>query len=78
MGVGCFSRRFERENWGGAGVRRLIVYSLWALGLGWLIIWGVAAMVRDTMPTGVFWAFLSMIIWWLIGGASKEDSAKDN
>lgn len=66
------------KYWGGTGVRRVIVYFLWALGLSWLVVWGVSAMVRGTMPTGVVWAFLSMIVWWLIGGASKEDSAKDN
>ena len=59
-------------------MRRLIVYSLWVLGLGWLVIWGVSAMVRDTMPTGVVWAFLSMVVWWLVGGAAKEDSLKED
>jgi hypothetical protein len=34
-------------------------------------------MVRDSMPTGMVWAFLSMIVWWLVGGASNEDGAKD-
>lgn len=62
------------EKQGGAGVRRVIVYLLWAFGLSWLVIWGVSAMVRDTMPIGVVWAFLSMVVWWLIGGAKKEDS----
>lgn len=65
-------------NRGGMGVRRIIIYGLWALGLGWLVIWGVSAMARDSMPTGVVWAFLSMIVWWLIGGASNEGSARDN
>ena len=59
-------------------MRRLFVYALWAVGLGWLVIWGVSAMVRDTMPTGVVWAGLSMVVWWLLGGANKEDSTQDN
>jgi hypothetical protein len=65
-------------NWGGVGVRRVIVYGFWCLGLGWLIIWGISAMVRDTMPTGFVWAFLSMVVWWLIGRASKEGETEDN
>ena len=77
MGVGYLSLvdgRWFGEVW----VRRVIVYGLWALGLSWLVIWGVSAMVRDTMPTGVVWAFLSMVVWWLVGGAANEGSAKDN
>lgn len=66
------------EKWGGVGVRRVIIYILWVLGLSWLVVWGVSAMVKDTMPTGVIWAFLSMVVWWLIGGARKEDSTQDN
>jgi hypothetical protein len=78
MGVGFFLSQVREIIRGGMGVRRVIVYGLWVLGLGWLVIWGVSAMVRDSMPTGVVWAFLSMIVWWLVGGASNEDSAKDN
>ncbi len=59
-------------------MRRVIIYILWVLGLSWLVVWGVSAMVKDTMPTGVIWAFLSMVVWWLIGGAKKEDSTQDN
>ncbi|UCD98484.1 MAG: hypothetical protein JSV42_16255 [Chloroflexota bacterium] len=59
-------------------MRRIIVYILWACGLGWLVVWGVSAIVRDTMPTGVIWAFLSMTVWWVIGGAKKEDNPQDN
>ena len=59
-------------------MRRVIVYGLWVFGLGWLVVWGISAMARDSMPTGVVWAFLSMIVWWLVGGASNEDGAKDN
>lgn len=77
MGVGCFSH-WLGEKQGGAGMRRFIVYILWIFGLSWLVIWGVSAMVRDTMPTGVVWAFLSMVVWWLVGGAKKEDSTQDN
>jgi hypothetical protein len=78
MGVGKLSLVFGRLCSGEVRVRRLLVYALWALGLGWLVIWGISAMVRDSMPTGVVWAFLSMVVWWLVGGAAKEDSAKDN
>lgn len=78
MGVGKLSLVFGRLCPGEVRVRRLLVYALWALGLGWLVIWGISAMVRDSMPTGVVWAFLSMVVWWLVGGAAKEDSAKDN
>jgi hypothetical protein len=77
MGVGYLSLDYGRRFNGEVRVRRLIVYGLWALGLGWLVIWGVSAMVRDTMPTGVVWAFLSMVVWWLVGGA-RADSPKDN
>jgi hypothetical protein len=63
---------------GGLGVRRIIVYGFWVLGLGWLIVWGISAVVRDSLPTGVIWAFLSIIVWWLIGGANKGDSTEDN
>ena len=77
MGVGYHSLDYGRRFNGEVRVRRLIVYGLWALGLGWLVIWGVSAMVRDTMPTGVVWAFLSMVVWWLVGGA-RADSAEDN
>jgi hypothetical protein len=66
------------NDWGGTGVRRVIIYGLWALGLGWLVVWGVSAMLRDAMPTGVVWAFLSMIVWWFIGSAARESSTKDN
>lgn len=58
-------------------MRRLIVYCAWVLGLGWLLIWGVSALVRDTMPTGVVWAFLSMAVWWMVGGAAKEDGQNE-
>jgi hypothetical protein len=78
MGVGKLSLVFGKLCSGEVRVRRLLVYTLWALGLGWLVIWGISAMVRDSMPTGVVWAFLSMVVWWLVGGAAKEDSAKDN
>ena len=78
MGVGYLSLVSGRWFSGEVRVRRLIVYGLWALGLGWLVIWGVSAMIRDTMPSGVVWAFLSMVVWWLVGGAAKEDNAKDN
>lgn len=78
MGVGKLSLVIGRLCSGEVRVRRLLVYALWALGLGWLVIWGISAMVRDSMPTGVVWAFLSMVVWWLVGGAAKEDSAKDN
>jgi len=78
MGVGYLSLAIGRWFSGEVRVRRLIVYGLWTFGLGWLVIWGVSAMVRDTMPSGVVWAFLSMVVWWLVGGAAKEDSAKDN
>jgi hypothetical protein len=30
------------------------------------------------MPPGVVWAFLSMIVWWMLGGDAKEDRAGDN
>lgn len=66
--------RWLGEVW----VRRIITYILWALGLGWLVIWGISALAQDSMPTGVVWAFLSLVIWWLVGGEAKEDSAKDN
>ena len=46
--------------------------------MGWVVVWGVTAMVRDTMPPGVVWAFLSMIVWWMLGGDAKEDRAGDN
>ena len=59
-------------------MRRVIVYGLWVFSLGWLVVWGISAMARDSMPTGVVWAFLSMIVWWLVGGASNGDGAKDN
>jgi hypothetical protein len=58
-------------------VRRIIVYGLWALGLGWVVVWGVTAMVRDTMPPGVVWAFLSMVVWWMLGGDTNEDRASE-
>jgi hypothetical protein len=77
ISLGCLSVGFEKY-WGGMGVRRVFVYSLWALGLGWLVVWGVSAMARDSLPSGMVWAFLSMIVWWLVGGASKEDTTKDN
>ena len=67
--------RFWELIFGEVRVRRLIIYGLWVLGLGWLVVWGVSAMARDTMPTGVVWAFLSIVVWWLVGGAAKEDSA---
>ena len=78
MGVGLLLPQVREINWGGVGVRRVIVYGLWCLGLGWLIIWGVSAMVRDTMPSGIVWAFLSMVVWWLVGGAGKEGETEDN
>lgn len=62
---------------GGVGMRRIIVYGLWTLGLGWLVVWGISAMARNTMPSGVIWAFLSIIVWWLIGGASKEGQDRE-
>ena len=68
--------------WGGCPgevwVKRIIVYGLWAIGLGWLVIWGISAMVRDTMPTGVVWAGLSMVVWWLVGGETKKDNPKED
>jgi len=67
--------RFWELIFGEVRVRRLIIYGLWVLGLGWLVVWGVSAMARDTMPAGVVWAFLSIVVWWLVGGAAKEDSA---
>ena len=77
MGVGNYP--LCREGFSGeVRVRRLIVYAVWALGLGWLMIWGISAFMRDTMPTGVVWAFLSMVVWWLVGGPANEDSARDN
>lgn len=63
---------FWEIYWGGVVMRRIITYGLWFLGLGWLVIWGVSSMGRDSMPSGVIWATLSIIVWWLIGGASKE------
>jgi len=35
-------------------------------------------MVRDTMPTGVVWAGLSMVVWWLVGGETKKDNPKED
>jgi len=64
--------------WGGVDVRRVIVYGLWALGFGWLIVWGVSAMVKDTMPSGLVWGFLSIVVWWMIGGARNEEEPEDN
>jgi hypothetical protein len=59
-------------------VKRIIVYGLWAIGLGWLVIWGISAMVRDTMPTGVVWAGLSMVVWWMVGSETKKDNPKED
>jgi hypothetical protein len=69
---------FVGALWGGLGVRRIIVYGLWVLGLGWLVVWGISAVGRGSLPTGVIWGFLSLVVFWLIGGANKEDSTEDN
>ena len=58
-------------------MRRLIVSCVWVLGLGWLLIWGVSALVRDTVPTGAVWAFLSIAAWWMVGGAAKEENQNE-
>jgi hypothetical protein len=72
------SSQYWETNRGGIGVRRVIVYGFWVLGLGWLSIWGISAIVRDTIPAGFVWAFLSIIVWWLIGGARKEEDTEDS
>ena len=77
MGVGGCSFELWSHFWGGVSMRRVIVFGLWVLGFGWLIAWGVSAMVRDTMPSGLVWAFLSMVVWWLVGGAGKEGEIED-
>jgi hypothetical protein len=71
------SSQYLEANRGGVCVRKVIVYGFWFLGLGWLSIWGISAMVRDTIPAGFVWAFLSIGVWWLIGKDSKEEETGD-